>query len=173
MAPVRRQRPRPRRSLSWLARPLASIAVSCCATVGAVLALLPTTVTASLRDGDVQVGSMVLEETGSTPGSGARMYGGAASYALIERGDGSARAAAAWVAPGGRAASGVCDLRRDGARLLEDCSFTGSQGSITCVDVLDPAQGSVWQRTYADGARVTIAVAPDGAAIPVPFPIGR
>ncbi len=117
---------------------------------------------------------MVLKEVGSAARSTARVYAGAAaSFALVERGDGSAGAASAWVAPGGRPSSGVCDLRRDGVRLLEDCTFTGSPGSITCVDVLDPAQGSVWQRTYADGARVTIAVPQDGAAIPVPFPIGR
>jgi hypothetical protein len=44
---------------------------------------------------------------------------------------------------------------------------------MTSVDVLDPARGPAWQRTYDDGARATIDVSPDGGAVPVPFPIGR
>jgi hypothetical protein len=61
----------------------------------------------------------------------------------------------------------------EGLRLIETCTFTGGSEVITCVDVLDAAAGSAWQRTYADGTRVTIAVPQDGAAIPIPFPIGR
>ncbi len=67
----------------------------------------------------------------------------------------------------------VCDLRRDGARLIEQCTFGAGPSPLTSVDVLDPAVAEGWQRTYSDGARVTIAVSPDGGAVPVPFPIGH
>ncbi len=64
-------------------------------------------------------------------------------------------------------------MRRDGALLVDECAFTSDDARFTSIDVLDPARGAGWQRTYGDGARVTIAVASDGAAVPVPFPIGR
>jgi hypothetical protein len=69
--------------------------------------------------------------------------------------------------------SGVCNLHAVEARLIDECTFTVSTGRLTSVDVLDPAGGSDWQRTYDDGVRATIAVSPDGAAVPVPFPIGH
>jgi hypothetical protein len=115
---------------------------------------------------------MVLSAMGTIPGSSIALYGGDASFALIERRDGSARAAAAWISSG-VLSSGTCDLQRKGERLIDDCTFSGAHGEITSVDVLDLAAGNGWQRIYADGVRVTIAVPPNGAAVPVPFPIGR
>jgi hypothetical protein len=99
-------------------------------------------------------------------------YSGDASYVLTEHGDGSATAAAAWVASGANL-SGVCTLRPVEARLIDECTFTMSSGQLTSVDVLDPARGQEWQRTYDDGVRASIVVSPDGSAIPVPFPMGR
>jgi hypothetical protein len=64
-------------------------------------------------------------------------------------------------------------LHPDKARLVDECTFMLSTGRLTSVDVLDPASGPQWQRTYDDGVRASIAVSSDGAAIPVPFPIGR
>ncbi len=108
----------------------------------------------------------------SPGGTRATLYTGGASYALVEHPDGSASAAAAWASAAG-ASLGTCDLWQDGARLLENCTFSRPGASYTSVDVLDPRVGSVWQRTYADGVRVAIPVEPDGAAVPVPFPVGR
>jgi hypothetical protein len=70
-------------------------------------------------------------------------------------------------------AAGVCHLHSAAARLIDECTFDISAGRLTSVDVLDLSSGAQWQRTYDDGVRVTIGVAPDGAAVPVPFPIGR
>lgn len=64
-------------------------------------------------------------------------------------------------------------LHPEKARLIDECTFTVGTGRLTSVDVLDPASGSQWQRTYDDGVRASIAVSSNGAAIPVPFPIGR
>jgi hypothetical protein len=144
----------------------------CCAAAGVTLLVAPTSVPAALLGGRIQVGSMSLREVGAVPATSTFLYGGDASFALTERGDGSARATAAWMSSG-ELSSGTCELHRDGVRLIDDCAFTGAPGATTSVDVLDPADGAGWQRTYADGARVSIAVPADGAAIPVPFPIGR
>jgi hypothetical protein len=170
MAPVRvlrRRRPRPLRAQY----PPVLIAVGVLAgAVGMILLLLPSPVAVSLFGDRLQVGGMVLKEVGSGPG--VWRYAGDASYVLAEHADGSAAAAAAWTTSGSTS-SGVCTLRRAGARLLDECTFTSTAGTLTSVDLLDPATGSGWQRTYADGTRVTIAVSSDGGAVPVPFPIGH
>jgi hypothetical protein len=172
MAPVRVRRSARTRAIRTRAHVVTAGAAVCCAAAGVTLLAAPTTVPAALLGGRIEVGSMSLREVGAAPQTGTFLYGGDASLALTERGDGSARASAAWIADGALS-SGTCDLRRDGSRLIDDCSFTGPPGTTTSVDVLDPARGAGWQRTYRDGARVTIAVPADGAAIPVPFPIGR
>lgn len=172
MAPVRMHSAGRGRGIRTFAEAVVLVIAVCAALAAMVLLLLPTTVGASLDGGRLDVGSMVLTQVGTVPQTSTILYGGDASYALIERGDGSARGAAAWTSSG-IVSSGLCDLRRVGLRLVEYCTFTGAPVGITSVDVLDPASGPDWQRTYADGVRVTIAVPPDGAVIPVPFPIGR
>jgi hypothetical protein len=67
----------------------------------------------------------------------------------------------------------MCRLHPDGVQLIEECAFAIGGARLTAVDVLDPARGSAWQRTYEDGSRTTIAITPNGGAVPVPFPIGR
>lgn len=172
MAPVRVQRAPSARSRQARAGAVLTMVTVLCAGTGALLLLLPGEDEASLLDGRVEIGSMVLTQVRIVPGTGAVVYGGDASYALVGRHDGTARAAAAWVTSG-RLSWGTCDLRPDGLRLRETCTFTQGTVTIRSVDILDPSAASSWQRTYSDGIRVAIAVLPDGAAIPVPFPIGR
>ena len=57
--------------------------------------------------------------------------------------------------------------------LSESCTFWVGAKTLTSVDTLDVTQGSTWHRTYSDGKQVTMSVPPDGAVIPVPFPVGR
>jgi hypothetical protein len=170
MAPVRSMPNRRHRRLRVHEAAVLSALGATAAVVGLILLLIPSPVAVSLFGDRVDVGAMVLKEAGSGPG--VWRYEGEASYVLAEHADGSASAAAAWMSSGSRS-SGVCALRRAGTRLLDECAFTSSGGRLTSVDLLDPATGSVWLRTYADGTRVTIAVSPDGGAVPVPFPIGR
>ncbi|MGH7722842.1 MAG: hypothetical protein ACRENL_08445 [Candidatus Dormibacteria bacterium] len=172
MAPVRVRRRRPRRGLRARAAALVLGAAIGCGAVGLTLLAIPPPVGVSLIGDSLEVGSMSLREIGPIAGSRAILYGGAASYVLDERGDGSAVASASWSAAG-RISSGVCHLRPEAARLIDECVFTGRSGRLTSIDVLTPSAGPDWQRTYADGARATIAVAPDGAAVPVPFPIAH
>ncbi len=172
MAPVRVRRPRRRRALGTLVPAvLLAIGVTSGAT-GLTLLIAPPPIAVSLVGNHLEAGGMVLNEVGPVAGSHLSRYEGEASYVLAEHGDGTSTAAAAWVSAG-ITSSGVCSLRPNGIRLIDECVFTGGPKGLTSVDVLDPASGTGWQRTYNDGVRVTIAVSPDGAAVPVPFPIGR
>jgi hypothetical protein len=162
-----RRRPRVAPSTVCVAVGLAS------AAAGTALLLAPAPVAVSLQGERLQVGGMTLTAVGSPRASGPVLFFGGASYVLIEHNDRTATAAAVWTS-GGVTSSGVCHLHPQGDRLIDECSVTSSSGAaLTAVDLLDPARGSAWQRTYSDGSRVTIAVPPDGAAVPVPFPIGR
>jgi hypothetical protein len=171
-APVRAHRSRRRRPIRGRAGFLVAGAGVTCAALGLGLLAAPAATAASLFGDHVEIGGMVLREKGQIGGSHAVLYSGDASYVLTEHGDGSATAAAAWVASGVNL-SGVCTLRPVQARLIDECTFTMSSGQVTSVDVLDPSRGQEWQRTYDDGVRASIVVSPDGSAIPVPFPIGR
>jgi hypothetical protein len=125
-----------------------------------------------LAGGSVHVGAMTLTDAGPSPSARIRVYQGSATYVLLERGDGSAEASAAWFVDH-RTWGGRCALRSNASRLVEECWFETAQGSVTSLDVLDPADGLGWQRTYSDGAHVVINVPPGGAVVPVAFPIGR
>jgi hypothetical protein len=172
MAPVRVQRPRRRRAIrEWAVGFVLAVGLGCAAT-GIALLLLPRSDSVELRADRVQVGTMVLTRVGAAGATSPALYVGEASYVLLERGGGSATAAAAWMSAGA-ISSGVCNLKPEGAGLMEACSFMMGSNRLTSVDILNPARGSYWQRTYADGVRVSIDVSPDGAAIPVPFPVGR
>jgi hypothetical protein len=163
-----------RRRRRWLLRrhgPTVAAATGCVAAVaGAVLLLVPAPVSASLNGDRVEIGAMTLGRVASGAEPRARLFSGSASYALIESGDGTARAAASWMA-GGVMRTATCTLHRTPLRLVDECSFGG--GALTSIDVLDLRGASTWQRTYSDGERVEITVPSAGAAIPVPFPIGR
>ena len=172
MAPVRVNPPRrarvPRLGLTTLL--IGAGAVSGAVGLG-LLAATPS-VSVSLVGDRLEVGGMVLTAVGPTVESHATLYSGDASYVLAEHSDGTAAAAAAW-ALGGARSTGLCSLHRDGVRLIDECVFALGGARLTSVDVLDPALGSTWQRTYSDGGRVTIGVAAQGGAVPVAFPIGR
>lgn len=143
-----------------------------CAAAGLVLLASPPPPAVYLFGDDLQVGDTVLHTVGPIGGAQTTLYGGDASYVLDERSGGSAIGAASWVASG-RLSAGVCHLRTVAARLIDECTFDGSAGRLSSVDVLDLSSGAPWRRTYDDGVRVTIAVPPEGAAVPVPFPIGH
>jgi hypothetical protein len=143
-----------------------------CAAAGLVLLASPPPPAVYLFGGHLQVGDTVLHPMGSIGGAQTTLYGGGASYVLDERSGGSAIGAASWVASG-RLSVGVCHLRTATARLIDECTFDVGTGRRSSVDVLDLSSGAQWLRTYDDGVRVTIAVPPDGAAVPVPFPIGH
>jgi hypothetical protein len=170
-APVRVQRPRRRRPIRAHLPTVVLLAGIGCAAGGLAQLASPPTAVYLLGD-HIQVGSMVLHLVGPIGGAQATLYGGDASYVLNEPNNGSAIAAASWVASG-RVSGGVCHLRSAAARLIDECTFDLRAGRLTSVDVLDLSTGSHWLRTYADGVRVTFAVSPDGAAVPVPFPIGH
>jgi hypothetical protein len=170
-APVRVQPPRRRRVVGAHLQTLVSVAGIGCAAVG--LGLLASPPTAVYLTGDrLQVGGMVLHTVGPIAGVQTVLFGGDASYVLAEPGNGSATASAAWMTSGGLSA-GVCHLHPAPARLIDECKFALSTGQLTSIDVLELSQGAQWQRTYGDGVRVSIAVPSDGAAVPVPFPIGH
>lgn len=142
------------------------------AVVGAVLLLAPAPVAAYLGGDLIHVGGMTLAKVGPSTAHGAQLYGGHASFALSEPGNGTAKAAAAWL-EGGVAHTATCTVHAEAVRLVDECTFDIGSGALTSVDIFDLRGGSTWERTYGDGRRVDIAVPPDGAAVPVPFPIGH
>ncbi len=170
--PVRVVRRRRRRLLRAHGEAVATMVGCLAAVVGAVLLLAPARVAAYLGGDLVHVGAMTLAQVGPGVAHGAQLYEGDASFALSEPGNGTARAAAAWL-EGGVVHTATCTLRSEPARLVDECTFNIGSGELTSVDILDLRAGSTWQRTYGDGRRVDIAVPPDGAAVPVPFPIGH
>jgi hypothetical protein len=170
--PVRAVRRRRRRLLRAHGEALATWAGCLATAVGAVLLLAPAPV-AAYMDGDViHVGAMTLARVGPGAAHGAQLYGGHASLALSEPGNGTAAASAAWL-EGDVLQSGTCTLHQEPARLVDECVFDTGSGGLTSVDIFDLRAGSTWVRTYGDGRRVDIAVPPDGAAVPVPFPVGH
>ena len=172
LAPVRVTPPRRERGPHLDASRLFLGVGALCGAIGLGLLLSPASVSVSLVGDRLEVGGMVLTAIAPTAPSQPVRYQGDASYVLAEHRDGTAMAAAAWMS-GGTRSTGVCNLHRDGIRLIEECTFALGTAHLTSVDVLDPASGSVWQRTYGDGGRATIGVSPEGGAVPVPFPIGR
>jgi hypothetical protein len=141
-----------------------------CAAAGLALLASPPPAAVYLFGDHLQVGDTILHPVRQIGGAQTTLYGGDASYVLDERGGGSATGWASWVASG-RLSAGVCHLRTATARLIDECTFDVAAGRRSSVDVLDLSSGALWLRTYDDGVRVTIAVPPDGAA--VPFPIGH
>jgi hypothetical protein len=171
-APVRVQRRRRRRVIRAHLRTLVLLAGIGCAAAGlALLASAPPPAVYLFGD-HLQVGDTTLRPMGRIGGAQTTLYGGDASYVLDERRGGSATGAASWVASG-RLSAGVCHLRTAPARLIDECTFDVGAGRLSSVDVLDVSSGAPWLRTYDDGVRVSIAVPSDGAAVPVPFPIGH
>lgn len=142
------------------------------AVIGGVLLLAPAPVAAYLGSGLIHVGGMTLAQVSPDAARGTQLYGGHASFALSEPGNGTAAAAAAWL-EGGVVHTATCTLHAEPARLVDECAFGIGSGALTSVDIFDLRAGSTWQRTYGDGRRVDIVVPPDGAAVPVPFPIGH
>lgn len=172
-APVRVQRRRRRRVIRAHLRTLVLFAGIGCAGAGLALLASPPPPAVYLVGDHLQVGDTILHPVGPIGGAQTMtLYGGDASYVLDERSGGSATGAASWVASG-RMSAGVCHLRTAAARLIDECTFDVAAGRLSSVDVLDLSNGAQWVRTYDDGVRVTIAVPPDGAVIPVPFPIGH
>jgi len=172
VAPVRVNRRRRRRVLRGCARAVASAVGLAAAVAGAVMVVAPKTDSATLVGHQVEIGGMALLEVGPLPSGQGVLYGGAASFVLSQHTDGSAVAAASWRSLGSRS-SGICHVIAPGRTLIDECTFDVPGGTLTSVDVLDPASGGAWQRTYGDGVRVSIAVSTAGTVIPVPFPIGH
>jgi hypothetical protein len=171
-APVRVLRRRRRRLLRTHGEDVATLVGCLAAVVGALLLLTPAPVAAYVGGDLVHVGAMTLAPVGPSIAHGVQLYGGHASFVLSEPGDGTARAAAVWL-EGDVVHTGTCTLRAEPARLVDECTFDIGSGELTSVDSFDLHAGSTWQRTYDDGRRVDIVVPPDGAAVPVPFPIGH
>ena len=140
--------------------------------IGVALLGFTAPVTAYLAGNRVEIGTMTLTRVGPVGTTGAVLYQGDASYVLSERGDGTASAAAAWT-DGGRLVSGACTMRPGGRLIIDECTFDTGNGVVSAIDVLNTTTGGGWQRTYGDGVRVVIDVPRDGAAVPVPFPLGR
>lgn len=159
------------RHLTWPAiDALASAAGLGAAVTGLALLGAPRVTAVAMVDQRVTVGAISLTETGAVGGTGQVAYGGAVSYVLRRGTDGSAVAAAAWNAPGGMS-DGVCHMSAPGPTVTDRCVFHAPGTLLTSVDVLQRGSRATWQRTYDDGFRVTIAISPGGAAIPMPFPI--
>lgn len=178
-APVHRIRPPRRRLIRRHGPAMLTVLAALAAAAGVALLVLPVRVDAFLDADGIHVGATTLHVARTFAGRPAAtgqtmtVYGGGdAWYALVEPGDGSAHAAAIWSA-GGTTTMATCDLHRNGQRIVDECSFTIGSSHLTCVDVLAAADGPTWRRTYADGTRVEIDVPPDGAAVPVAFPVGR
>ena len=170
VAPVRLRRARRRHLVRRHARSAALAAAALATVAGVTLLLIPDPLDAYLDGDGIHVGAMTLRASGPSVG-GRTLYSGDASLVLVEAG-GTARAAASW-STNGRTMLGTCTLRIEPRHLVDECEFDTASGRLTSVDVLDPSSSSSWHRTYNDGVDVDIGVAPDGAAIPVPFPVGR
>lgn len=170
--PVRLVRRRRRRLLRRHGEAMATIVGCVAGLTGAALLLAPAPVSAYLGGDGIHVGTMTLAPMRPGPGGSALLYSGDASYALSEPGDGTARASAAWM-ENGVMRTATCTLKSEPLRLIDECTFDVGSGEQTSVDILDLRAGSTWQRTYGDGWRVDISVPPAGAAVPMPFPIGR
>lgn len=167
--PVHLARRRVRRPLRTHGPSLLTTCGLLAAVAGVVLLCLPSPTEAYLDGNAVHIGAMTLTEVGPGAVPGSTVYSGEASYVLLERLPGSPQASASWTAHG-VVMSAHCSIHVDHARVVDECSFA-AQG-VTSIDVLQLA-GSKWQRTYSDGVRVSIDVPNKGAAVPVPFPLGR
>ncbi len=170
--PVRVVRRGGRRALRHRSEAVLTMLGCLAAIAGVVLLCTPAPVSAYLSGDRIHIGAMTLTQIAPAARAGTRLYGGDASYALSEPGDGTARAAAAWT-QGGVMRTATCNLRSEPLRLIDECTFDTGSSALTSVDVLDLRGGSTWRRTYADGRQVDISVSSDGAAVPVAFPIGR
>ena len=167
MTPVRVRRAM--RTRAGGVRAAAAVAMLVCAGVGLVLLIIPARTAVGLEGNVLRVGAMTLARAASPPG--VVLFRGTASVALTEA-SGEVHDAAAWDTPAGRA-SGACSARVAGPLLVAECAFVDATGRrSSSVDVLDTRRGAAWQRTFSDGRHVTIDVAADAAAIPVPFPTG-
>ncbi|MFN2567999.1 MAG: hypothetical protein ABR564_00130 [Candidatus Dormibacteria bacterium] len=163
----RRGRPgaRLRRRIRWVAAMSGVLS----ALGGALLTINGPDIAVSRRGDMVRVGDSVLTAGVLHP----EVFTGDATLVLHPLADGSLRAAASTVAEG-RPASGVCLMPpRRGWLLDETCELHVGGRRMTAVDHLDVREGPTWHRRYDDGLEVGIAVAPDAAVVPVPFPIGR
>lgn len=142
-----------------------------CAVLAALLVALAPPGLVYERAGAVHVDQVVLSSAGRLPETGATLFTGAASYLLVERPDGSARASA--VSTGSSHLRATCELRSQPQLLTEHCRFNVDSRTFSADDVLDLRTGSGWRRAYSDGRHVAIGVPPEGAVVPVPFPIGH
>jgi len=92
---------------------------------------------------------------------------------IVPQPNGTTTAAASGYVDGQRV-TGNCLMHQLGNVINEACTFTiGAGMPVTAVDSLDVTGGGLWHRRYSDGTTVTIQVPPNGAVVPVPFPIGR
>lgn len=171
--PVRLSRRRRRHLLARHAGTATVVVTALMTTVGLALLAAPPGVAAYLDASGLHVGGMTLRAAGPDASGRATVYASAqATLVLAEPGGGVATAAAAWQ-QGGTMRSASCALHTAQRRLVDECTFHLSPTPLTSVDVLDLDAGGWWQRTYSDGVRVSIGVDPDGAVVPVPFPVGR
>jgi hypothetical protein len=120
--------------------------------------------------GTLHVGSSVLTIERSTATTS--LYNGDAAYLLSVRGDGAVVGSAAWT-DGSHDGSGTCVMREQASHVVESCWFDAAGARTTSVDSYALVTPGEWNRTYADGRQVTIAVPAGGGLVPVPFPIGR
>ena len=172
IAPVHAVKRRRRHMLRRLA-PAVAVAVGVAsAAAGHAMLAVPSPNAVSRQGSRLDIGAMVLHRVAVFAGTHTELYGGDASFALNEQADGTVVAAAAWWSAG-QVDTGFCRLSTAHRRAIDECSFVMPRGTMTSIDVLDLGQGHAWQRTYADGVRISIAVSNSSTALPVPFPIGR
>jgi len=176
-APVRQRRRSPTMVKFWRrnAAGIVSIAGLALAAAGALISITQPPVPVYLRAGSVHVGSAVLTHPADNAGqqAPAQAYTGSAVMILVVNADGSAKASAVTDARG-KVTSGACLMAPPSEdSVTETCSFTVGSEKLTSSDVLDLHRSGQWTRTYSDGTTVAIGVPNAGAAIPVPFAIGR
>lgn len=126
------------------------------AAAGAALGATPPAVTVTMDQSAYRVGDVIL------PARGGGVYAGPEGAVVVD----GPRAAAATHLHGVRML-GSCRLSPD-ART-ERCTFDLGGRALTAEDRLDRG---AWDRRYADGASVRIALS-GGRPVPVPIPLGR
>jgi len=128
-----------------------------CAVSGALLALAPADVTASMTADTYRLGSAVLHARapGQYVGDGVLM---------VIREKGGVRAGGSAIV-GGAPWTGVCEVAPGGGQ--ETCSFREGGTMLAAHDTWTDGR---WRRVYSDGRRVSINV---DRGVPVPFPVGR
>jgi hypothetical protein len=143
------------------------------AIAGAFLTVSQPPTPVYLEDGNIHVAGNVLRPLSTGSGDPTTFTGNGAAV-LHENADGSASAGGSTVYRG-TIFTGSCRMQTLSTIITDKCSFSLGGTPVSATDTYDlgPTGDHNWHRQYSDGKSTLISVPPNGAVIPVPFPVGR